>query len=298
MELRQLRYIVALADERHFTRAAQSASVAQPALSRQIRKLEAELGVPLVTRTTRRVSLTDAGEQFVERARRALAEVDAARSEARAMADLLAGTVVVGVTATPGPLDISARLAAFHRAHPAVDLRLREELSVTLCGLLRADAIDLAFVTAVDAGSRRGLRMRSIAAEPLVACLPPDHRLAARAVVPVDALAAEPFVGFRRGATIRDQVAGAAARRGFDPRIAFESDDAMRVRSLVSHGLGVAVLPRSDAEAPGPPVAVAALDDPLLVHEVFIASREARAPSPAAAVLARGFEPGGSSLDA
>src|SRR4051812_34310169 len=114
MELRQLRYLVALADERHFTRAAQRMHVAQPALSQQIRRLEDELGLVLVHRTTRQVALTDAGELLVARARRALAELDAARAELADLAGVRSGRVVIGAMQSLGGYDLSALLADFH----------------------------------------------------------------------------------------------------------------------------------------------------------------------------------------
>src|ERR687894_993733 len=118
MELRQLRYLVALADERHFTRAAAREHIAQPALSQQIRRLEAEVGLPLVHRTTRRVALTDAGELLVARARRALAEVDAARQELAELAGVRTGRVVIGAMRSTGRFDLSALFAAYYARHP------------------------------------------------------------------------------------------------------------------------------------------------------------------------------------
>src|ERR1700712_4450037 len=144
MEIRQLRYLVALAEERHFTRAAARASVAQPALSRQIRSLEVELGVPLVDRTSRRVALTEAGERLGARARRVLAEVEAARGEALDLRELLRGRVAIGVSTTPGPVDVAALLAAFHREHPGVELDVGDALSTELARRLRADELDVA----------------------------------------------------------------------------------------------------------------------------------------------------------
>src|SRR5437588_3777315 len=111
MELRQLRYLVALADERQFTRAAAREHVAQPALSQQIRRLEDELGVPLVERTTRHVAVTDAGELLVARARRILAELEAANDELLAIKGLERGRVRVGTIHTMGPVDVSRALA-------------------------------------------------------------------------------------------------------------------------------------------------------------------------------------------
>ena len=120
MELRQLRYLVALDDERHFTRAAARLHIAQPALSQQIRRLEDEVGVALVDRTTRHVALTPAGELLVgQRARRALAEVDAAAAELSELAGVRTGRVVIGAMRSTGRFDLSALFAAFHARHPA-----------------------------------------------------------------------------------------------------------------------------------------------------------------------------------
>src|SRR5207237_8493850 len=118
MELRQLRYLVALDEERHFTRAAAREHVAQPALSQQIRRLEEEVGLALVERTTRRVKVTDAGHCLVARARRILAEVDAARDELQALTGIRTGHLSVGVMHTMGPVDVSVALAFFHQRHP------------------------------------------------------------------------------------------------------------------------------------------------------------------------------------
>jgi LysR family transcriptional activator of glutamate synthase operon len=288
MELHQLRYLVLLAEELNFTRAARRGNVAQPALSRQIRKLEDELGVPLVDRTTRRVRLTAAGVRFVERARHVLAELEAAKADAQSAVALLSGSVTIGMTQTPGPLDAATALAAFHRRHPDVDLALREDLSVTLADRLRDDVLDLAFVSSIDARARRGLELSPLASEPLLLVVARDHRLAGRAEVRPRELAGERFVAFPEGATIRAAVARSATRAGFEPRVAFESNEIARTLALVAEGLGVAVLPRSDALRPGP-AAVTALPirDRTLVHEVLLAWRSGRRLNPAAAELRR-----------
>src|ERR1700712_765864 len=146
MELRQLRYLVAIADERHFTRAAEREHVAQPALSQQIRRLEAELGLTLVERTTRRVAMTHAGEGLVGRARGMLAELDAAQAELESLAGVQAGRLSVGALHTMGPVDLSLLLASFHRSHPAIELTVREQSSEELAEMLRVDEVDLAFL--------------------------------------------------------------------------------------------------------------------------------------------------------
>src|SRR3978361_1664138 len=120
MDLNQLRYLVALAEERHFTRAAAREHIAQPALSQQIRRLEEEVGLALVERTTRRVAITDAGELLVGGARRILAELEAADNELQAMRGLRTGHVSVGALHTMGPVDVSLVLAIFHERYPEV----------------------------------------------------------------------------------------------------------------------------------------------------------------------------------
>jgi LysR family transcriptional activator of glutamate synthase operon len=288
MEIRQLRYLVALAEERHFTRAAARASVAQPALSRQIRNLEVELGVPLVDRTSRRVALTDAGERLVARARRILAEVEAARGDALDLRELLRGRVAIGVSTTPGPVDVAALLAAFHREHPGVELDVRDALSTELARRLRADELDVALLTAVGEGERRQLELHPVAQEPLVLCVAADHRLATRRRVAVGELRDERFAVFQPGATIRAHVERAARAAGYEPRVAFELTDAARMRALVAEGLAVAILPRSQAHDDDGRTHTITLADPALVHQLFLAWRRERELSPAARAFLAG----------
>lgn len=282
MELRQLRYLIAVADERHFTRAAAREHVAQPALSQQIRRLEEELGLPLVQRTTRRVAMTEAGDLLVARARRAIAELDSARAELDNLAGVHSGHVSVGALHTMGPVDLPLLLALFHERHPGVELTVREQSSEELAGMLREDEVDLAFLSVTERIQSRGLTLLKLVTEELVAVLPPTHRLARRRRVRLTELAQESFVSFREGARLRELLVYAADEIGFEPRIAFESNESRSIRSLVSRGLGVAILPRSDAEAPGAPVAVAALIEPSLTRDVTLASRARRRHSPAA----------------
>src|ERR671917_368979 len=216
MELRQLRYLVALADERHFTRAAARLHIAQPALSQQIRRLEDEVGVALVDRTTRHVSLTPAGEQLVGRARRALGEVDAA---------------CLSVNRLDAGPDI--------QLHPLLD-------------------------------------------EPLVALLAPGHRLAGRRRIDMAELRDERFVVFGEGGSLRRIVVQGAREAGFEPQLAFESTEQQRIRAMVAHGLGVALLPASEAEHAGPPVAAIPVRNPELERDVTLAWRANRRHSPAA----------------
>jgi len=282
MNLRQLRYLVAVADERHFTRAAAREHVAQPALSQQIRSLEAEVGLALVQRTTRKVSMTDAGDVLVARARRALAELDAARAELQSLAGVQAGRLSVGALHTMGPVDLSLLLATFHARHPAIDLTVREQSSEELATMLRDDEIDLAFLSVTERIQSRGLTLRKLVSEELVVVLAIGHPLAGHDILRIGELAGEPFITFREGARLRELLSWAAGEAGFEPRIALESNESRRIRSLVSHGLGVAILPRSDAEGPGSVVAVCDLVEPSLTRDVTLASRAERRPSPSA----------------
>jgi DNA-binding transcriptional LysR family regulator len=283
MELRQLRYLVALADERHFTRAAERAHIAQPALSQQIRRLELELGTPLVERTTRRVAMTEAGEVLVARARRILAEIEAASAELQSLRGLLSGRVTVGAMHTMGPIDVSVALAQFHERHPGVELTVREEASEDLAELLRVDELDLAFLSVTERVESHGLGLRQLVLEELVAVVPKDHRLATRRRVRMGDLASEEFISYRPGARLRELLLSAAQQSGFEPRIKLESNESERIRRLVARGLGVAVLPRSDGERSGAEVAVAELVEPTLFRDITLAWREGRRQSPAAA---------------
>src|ERR1700756_2387541 len=204
MELRQLRYLVALAEELNFTRAAANEHVAQPALSQQIRRLEQEVGLALVERTTRRVTITEAGRTLVARARRILAEVDAATGEMQAVAGVRSGHLMVGTMHTMGPVDVSLALAVFHQRHPGVELTVREQSSEELAEMLRDDVLDLAFLSVTDRMESHGLGLRQLVSEELVVVLPADHQLAERGTLRMADLAGEQFISYREGARLRE----------------------------------------------------------------------------------------------
>lgn len=278
-----MRSFVALAEELHFTRAAQRLHIAQPALSQQIARLERELGVALVDRTTRRVALTDAGDILLRHARRMLTEEAVARAELDELAGLRRGHLVVGAAQAMGPVDLARLLVGFHRRHPAVELTVREALSVDLNVAVLADELDLAFVTGV--ADNTDIDSRRLASEDLVCILSPLHRLAGRAAVSLAELRGDTFVMFAGSATIRRQVEAAADASGFTPQVGFETSDITRIRALVSAGLGVAIIPRSDAEARGPRVTSRPLRDGGLAHAVHVCWRRGRRLSPAARAL-------------
>ena len=282
MEIRQLRYIVALAEERSFTRAAMREHIAQPALSQQIQRLERELGLALVERTTRRVTITEAGELLVARARRILAELTAAQDELQSLRGFQTGRVTVGAIHTMGPIDLSAALASYHRRHPFVELTVREHSSEELADLLRVDELDLAFLSVTERIESHGLALEQLVSEELVAAVPRDHRLAGRDRIRMAELAGEQFVSYREGARLRELLEEGAHQSGFEPNVKFESNESQRIRALVARGLGVAIIPRSDAVASGPAVAIASLTEPELNRDITLAWRADRRHSPAA----------------
>jgi LysR family transcriptional activator of glutamate synthase operon len=283
MDLRQLRYLVALAEEQNFTRAAAREHIAQPALSQQIRRLEDEIGLALVERTTRHMSLTDAGILLVARARRIMAELDAAGDELEALKGMDVGRVRVGAIHTMGPIDVSLALAIFHERHPGVELTVREEPSEDLAEMIRDDELDLAFLSVTERIESHGLALHQLVSEELVVLLAPDHRLAGRHGLRMVELRDEEFISYRPGARLRELLFTAGRHAGFEPRVKLESNESERVRRLVARGMGVAILPHSDAVSSGAEVAVLKLTDPPLSRDITLAWRQERRHPPAVA---------------
>jgi len=283
MDLRQLRYLVALAEERSFTRAAAREHIAQPALSQQIRRLEREVGLALVERTTRRVAPTEAGELLVARARRALAEIEAAQAEMQALRGMLTGRVAIGAMPTMGPIDLSPVMATFHRRHPGVELVVREQSSEELAEMLRIDELDIAFLSVTERIESHGLGLAQLACEELVVVLPQEHPLAGEGKLSMPRLAGERFIGYREGARLRELLESAGRAAGFEPLVKLASNEGQRIRGLVGCGAGIAIMPRSEAEWPDRDFAVATLVDPGLSRDITLAWREERRLPPAAA---------------
>jgi DNA-binding transcriptional LysR family regulator len=258
MELRQLAYFDAVVRHGSFTKAAQRLHVAQPAVSAQIKRLESELGTTLLERTTRRVALTHAGELFLARTRRVLAQIDAARGDLAELSAVLRGQVRIGATQVLGSLDLPACLASFRRSYPGVSLALRTGLIAKLLGLLDAGEVDLV-VGPVHDDLPAAYHARSLVPEGLVLVTPPGHRLAAGRDVALAAAGDEPFVCLPADSRLHAILSAAAAAEGFVPRIEFETYSPASIRDLVSAGLGVALLARSAAEGLGPAIGVCEL---------------------------------------
>ena len=182
-----------------------------------------------------------------------------------------------------GPVDVSHALAVFHERHPSVELTVREQSSEELAEMLRDDVLDLAFLSVTERIETQGLVLRQLVSEELVAVLPSDHPLATRRRLRMAELADEQFVSYREGARLRELLTYAAHQAGFEPQIKLESNESERIRRLVSRGMGVAILPQSDADRSAGHLAVAALTEPSLRRDITLACREGRRLSPAAA---------------
>ena len=247
MELRHLRYFVAVAEELHFSRAAERLHIAQPPLSQQIRQLEDELGVRLFERTRRRVLLTDAGRLVLEEARRTIAQAARVISVARRSAEGAAGFLRLGFSSSAPYTTLPAILRRFRAQFPDVKLALFERSSEEQIELLAADTIDAAFVRRPIENAPESLVVKTILREPLVLALPRSHRLCRRRSVEVKALADESFILFPRHAApgLYDQVAAICRRAGFQPKVSQEAVQMQTIISLVSAGLGVAIVPAS-----------------------------------------------------
>ena len=262
MELRQVRYVAAVARRRHFTRAAEDLGLAQPALSQQVRKLERELGVALFDRSQRRVRLTEAGAAFVVWAERILADVAAAEAEMAEFAGLRRGRVVVGATPVHavGRIDLPGLLAAFHARHPGIEVALREATTDDLVGDLLLGRLDVAVGALIAEEVPGGVAAHPVYAEDLVVMTAPGHPLASRSSLTIGDLASDALVLSTPGSPVRRAVSDAATAAGVPLRIAFEASEPALVRSLAARGLALAVVPRSVADEPGAPVAILPLD--------------------------------------
>jgi len=267
VELRQLEYFVAVARHRHFGRAAEAVYVTQPALSQQVRRLEAELGLALLRRTSRGVELTPAGEDLLGRAEAILAEVAGARGAMDEHAGVVRGAVRVAAT-TADSLRVPEVLAAFHRDHPGVGLALRHASTSEVLALLRGGAVDLAVLSLGDEPVE-GLQVTRLADEPLRAIASPEEPFASVAVA-IEDLRGRPFVLGEPGSALRATVMDACQQHGFSPVPLLQVGDPATVRFLVSAGLGISLVPLSWLEPPGPPIAVAALIEPAPRHALSL----------------------------
>ncbi|MBA1289916.1 LysR family transcriptional regulator [Pseudomonas japonica] len=248
MELRHLRYFIAVAECLHFGRAAEALGISQPPLSQQIQALEQELGARLFDRTNRRVALSEAGRLFLEEARHVLAQVDKAADVARRAQLGELGELKIGFTSSaPFNSSIPTAIRAFRQAFPAVHLHLREMSSQEVADALLEKRVEVGIMRPLPLADT--LHAVELFREPLVAVVNASHPLATMPGdgLPMAALAEQPFVFFPRsyGSGLYAQLLSLAQAAGFSPHFAQEATETMTIIGLVSAGLGVSVLPAS-----------------------------------------------------
>jgi DNA-binding transcriptional LysR family regulator len=244
MELRQLEYFVAVAEEANFTRAAERVHISQSGVSAQVRQLERELGQMLLDRSGRSVRLTEVGAAVLPFARAALEAADSARLTVDQLAGLVRGQVEVGMVNGCALPVVAELLAKFHGLYPGVGITLTEDGSDRLLELLHAGRLDLALIGAAGAATA-GVQAATVTDEAIVAAVGPEHPLAGRTTIPIKALRDQSLVSLPPGTGVRAALDAACAKAGFEPRIAFEASALPMVAQLGGMGLGVAILPTS-----------------------------------------------------
>lgn len=251
MELRQLEYFVAVVEERSFTRAAQRERVAQPAVSAQIQRLERQVGLPLLTRSSRDVRLTQAGAALLPHAVAALTSIRNAQAAVDEIANLIRGAVAIG-TVTLHPVDVAGLMAGFHADYPGVEITLGTDNSDVLLAKLHDGRLDAAIVSIGVDEEPVGLQYAVITDEALEAAVSPGHPLGRRKRLSLNELCDHPLISLPVGTGLRSRLDSACAAAAVHPRIAFEATSPLELAELARHGLGVAILPQSMARnSPG-----------------------------------------------
>ncbi len=270
MELRQLEYFVAVAEEASFTRAAERMHISQSGISAQLRRLEQQLGAKLIDRSARTATLTPAGLAALAHARAAIAAAGAVRQAVDEVTGLLRGRLVVGMVTACTVRPLFDALSSFHASHPGVELSLLEDASHRLIERVRGGEADLA-LTGV-AAMPADLEGFSVISERLVAAVPADHPLTRRKRVTLADIADHPVICMPEGAGIRTVFDRGCATRSVRPDIALEASAPSAVADLAARGLGVAILTPSMVNDPLRPLVIADLDASALLALVWRAA--------------------------
>lgn len=274
MNLRDLSYLVALAEYRHFGRAAEASFVSQPTLSTQIRKLEDELGVALVERTPRKVLLTETGREIARRARGVLSQVDEIKSIAQRTRDPESGTIRLGIFPTLGPYLLPHVVPRLRTRFPRLELLLREEKTEQVLHMLREGTLD-AGILALPVHDE-SLHTEFLFEEPFVLAVPSGHELATRSSLRMEDLSQQNLLLLEDGHCLRDQALEVCHLAGAGEKSGFRATSLETLRQMVSANVGITLLP---ALAVKPPVAQSA--------NVSLIEFEAPAPSRRIAMLWR-----------
>jgi DNA-binding transcriptional LysR family regulator len=287
LESRRLRVLLEVARTGSLAGAAAQLGYTPSAVSQQIRALERELGTVVLDRRGRGTALTEPGSALVAHAQRIVDALGAAQAEVEAIAGLRAGVLRFGWFSTAGAILVPRAIARFRREHPQIELVLDEADPDECVHRLREGELDLAVVYEFrdDEPLPADLRLTALLEDRLRLALPPGHRLADRPRIALTELADETWIqGVRRGSTLATLPA-ACRQAGFEPRIAFQTDDPMAWQGLVAAGVGVAVIPQLMLPTARRDIAVRELDAPSLVRKVSVAMPPGRYRPPAAAAM-------------
>lgn len=275
MELRYLRYFVAVAETRHFTKAAELLNISQPPLSQQIKKLEEEIGTPLLKRLTRGVELTDAGEAFYQDARQILELSANALEKAKGIARGISGQLSIGfASSTAFHPQIFRLLRRFQDSFPAITLLPREENMATLMHELQEGLLDAAFVR-LPCESSKAFNLKMIASEKMALVLPQGHRLADTPRLSLAALREEPLVLFPRevAPSLYEVIISACLRAGFQPDNVQQSPQISSAINMVAAGFGITIIPDSLRSIQLPGVSFHQIEDAALSSDIALAWR-------------------------
>ncbi|MGG1553013.1 LysR family transcriptional regulator [Paenibacillus ferrarius] len=279
MEWQQLEHFKALAEVQHFTRAAEKLSLSQPALSRSIAKLEAELGVLLLERDGRTVRLSRYGEQFAKRVDRILGEMEAGKTELLEALDPDSGTVVISFLKSLGISAVPALLSEFLALRPRVRFQLYQDSTRDMLDRLEQREVDFAISAMTEA--RSGVAWADLWQEQMYAYVPRHSPLASQAAVSLQELAEHPFIALKKGYSLRTITDNLFGRLGLAPRIMFEGEEVMTAVGLIAAGLGVSILPDVPIWCPDKVIRLT-ITDPDCRRTIGLAWKTERRLSPAA----------------
>ncbi|WP_217244891.1 LysR family transcriptional regulator [Streptomyces sp. AC602_WCS936] len=243
MDLQQMRYVVAVAETRNFTRAAERCFVVQSSLSHRIAGLERELGVKLFARSSRRVELTPAGTAFVAGARECLAAADRAAADAAAATGTVRGRLAVGVIVTTAAVDVPELLQRYRARHPEARVALRSGRSDELAAAVRSGDLDIAFLGVPESEPPFGVETVVLGHDQHVLVVPTGHWVTGVSRVTLQEIAEETFVDFVSGTPARAQSDQAFAAAGLMRDVAYEAGVVELITQLIARGLGIALLP-------------------------------------------------------
>ncbi len=284
MELRQLSHFLAVAEERHFTRAAARVHLTQSSLSSSVRALERELGSDLFVRSTRQVELTEAGRALLPAARRTVAAAEDGRDAVAAVRGLVRGHLAIGAIQSLGRVDLPGLLARFHRRHPAVTLRIHHVGAPELVRRTADGEIDLALVDLPLGPQGNRVQAHTLATESLQLAVAAGEPLARRSRVRLRDLANREFIEYRPDSSLRASIDRACHTVGLRRRVVCEVDALPDLVDLVALGLGVSLLPPAAIRMAGGR-AIGVATDPPIPRELLLVTPLDREPSPAGAAF-------------